>query len=94
MAATEEIVERAEALREAIRYHNERYFGEDEPEISGAEYDTLSGADCSLRGRAPGGRHPRFADAEPGRGLPADLVSVVRHHPSMLSLDNTLSRAS
>ena len=28
-------------LRELIRYHDERYYGHDEPEISDAEYDEL-----------------------------------------------------
>ena len=33
MAGPEEFVQRAEELRETIRYHDERYYGQDEPEI-------------------------------------------------------------
>ena len=32
---------RAEELRELLRYHNERYYNDDAPEISDFEYDTL-----------------------------------------------------
>ncbi|MFM7272484.1 MAG: DNA ligase LigA-related protein, partial [Gammaproteobacteria bacterium] len=32
---------RAEALREAIRHHNHRYYVLDEPEVPDAEYDRL-----------------------------------------------------
>ena len=33
--------ERVDELRATIRYHNERYYELDEPEISDAEYDAL-----------------------------------------------------
>ncbi|MBD0357911.1 MAG: hypothetical protein ICV34_01520, partial [Rubrobacter sp.] len=32
---------RIEELRELVRYHNRRYYVEDAPEISDAEYDAL-----------------------------------------------------
>ena len=33
---------RAEELAKLIRYHNERYYNEDSPEITDFEYDMLS----------------------------------------------------
>ena len=41
MAASKKVVARAAELRELISYHNDRYFGADEPEISDAEFDEL-----------------------------------------------------
>jgi len=35
------VVARVTELRELIAYHNDRYFGADEPEISDAEFDEL-----------------------------------------------------
>ena len=41
MAVPDEIAARVDALREQIRYHNERYYELDAPEITDAEYDAL-----------------------------------------------------
>ncbi|HEV2362080.1 MAG TPA: hypothetical protein VGS21_10290, partial [Acidimicrobiales bacterium] len=37
----DEVAARAEHLRGVIAYHNERYFLDDAPEISDADYDEL-----------------------------------------------------
>jgi hypothetical protein len=41
VARSKEVAARAAELRELIGYHNDRYFGSDDPEISDAEFDDL-----------------------------------------------------
>ena len=36
-----DIAQQAAALREALRYHNKKYYDEDAPEISDFEYDRM-----------------------------------------------------
>ena len=36
-----EIAQQVAALREALRYHNKKYYDEDAPEISDFEYDRM-----------------------------------------------------
>ena len=79
MAAPQEIVERAEELRETIRYHNERYFGQDEPEISDAEFDLLA-----RELRALEEEHPELVTEDsptqaPGAGTVPTPFSEVHH---------------
>jgi len=86
-----ESVERVEALRELIEYHNERYFVFDEPEIADAEFDALVRELRELEAE-----HPSLAVADsptlrPG-GQPASTFAPVRHRVPMLSLDNAFSR--
>jgi DNA ligase (NAD+) len=51
-----------EELRERVRYHNRRYYVEDAPEISDAEYDTLykelESLEANIRNSSPGLSHP------------------------------------
>ncbi len=92
MVVSKEIVERAETLRESIRYHNERYFGQDEPEVSDAEYDALVRELLALETE-----HPEIVTADsptqrPGVGTAPTPFSEVRHIQPMMSLDNAFSR--
>jgi DNA ligase (NAD+) len=78
---------RVEELRRKIRYHNDRYYRDDAPEISDAEYDSLF-RELTLLEEA----HPELADPEsPTRRVGAEPVEafgvVVRQVP-MLSLQN------
>ncbi|MBI5418742.1 MAG: NAD-dependent DNA ligase LigA [Deltaproteobacteria bacterium] len=78
---------RIEELRRLIRYHNERYYREDAPEISDAEYDALFRELQKLEEA-----HPEFFDPDsPTRRVGAEPVeafgTVVREIP-MLSLQN------
>ena len=57
--------ERIEALRERVRYHNRRYYIEDAPEISDAEYDTLYKELETLEGE-----HPELPRQRPQDGGP------------------------
>ncbi|MGA6993727.1 MAG: NAD-dependent DNA ligase LigA [Candidatus Deferrimicrobiaceae bacterium] len=78
---------RVEELRRTIRYHNDRYYRDDAPEISDAEYDSLFRELTRLEEA-----HPELADPEsPTRRVGAEPVEafgvVVRQSP-MLSLQN------
>jgi DNA ligase (NAD+) len=92
MAANKEIVERARVLRDQIRYHNDRYFGQDEPEISDAEYDALSRELVALEAEHPDIVTPDSPTQRPGAGSIPTPFSEVRHLQPMMSLDNAFSR--
>jgi len=81
---------RAAELAEQIRYHRERYFADDDPEISDAEFDALvreleeiEERDPALRAGSPLG--------EVGAPL-ATRFAPVRHEARMFSLDNAFDR--
>jgi DNA ligase (NAD+) len=81
---------RAEELRRLLRYHNDRYYRDDAPEITDAEYDALFRALQRLEEA-----HPELSDPEsPTRRVGAEPVAsfgtVVRDVP-MLSLQNAFS---
>ena len=81
---------RIEELRRLIRYHNDRYYREDAPEISDAEYDALF-----RELQAMEEAHPECFDPDsPTRRVGAEPVpafgTVVREYP-MLSLQNAFS---
>src|SRR6266850_2451116 len=82
---------RAAELRALIEYHNERYFGEDEPEISDAEYDGLMRELRELEAAHPALVTPDSPTQRPGGGASATFAPV-RHVSPMLSLDNAFSR--
>ncbi|HEU4949163.1 MAG TPA: hypothetical protein VFT11_00230, partial [Candidatus Deferrimicrobiaceae bacterium] len=81
---------RVEELRRLLRYHNDRYYRDDAPEISDAEYDALF-----LELRRLEEAHPELADPDsPTLRVGAEPVAafgtVVRDIP-MLSLQNAFS---
>jgi DNA ligase (NAD+) len=77
---------RAAELAEQIRYHRERYFADDDPEISDAEFDALVRDLEEIEERDPGLR----AGSPLGEvGAPlATRFAAVRHDVRMFSLDN------
>ncbi len=79
------------ALRDAIREHNYRYYVLDEPSIGDAEYDALM-----RRLRALEAEHPELItpDSPTQRvgSAPSEQFAKVRHPQSMLSLANALNR--
>ncbi len=87
MAAREDVRSRIEDLRERLRYHNRRYYIEDSPEISDAEYDSLYKELESLETE-----HPDLltSDSPTQRvgGEPLEEFEEVRHEVPMLSLSN------
>ncbi|MEO6469075.1 MAG: NAD-dependent DNA ligase LigA [Acidimicrobiia bacterium] len=92
MAAPPETVDRAAALRDLIRYHDERYYGHDEPEIADAEYDDLLNELRTIEAEYPELVANDSPTQRPGAaGIPTPF-SEVRHLQPMLSLDNAFSR--
>jgi len=84
--------DRAAELRELITYHNDRYFGADDPEISDAEFDELV---RELRQIETD--HPELKPAQslldvPGVGATTTFAPVTHRIP-MTSLDNAMDEA-
>ena len=81
---------RAEELRDLIDYHNRRYFVDDDPEITDAEFDALV-AELAAFER----EHPELVVADSPTqtvgGLASPLFAEVRHLTPMMSLDKTNS---
>ncbi len=82
-----DIRERIEGLRERVRYHNRRYYIEDAPEISDAEYDALYNELETLEGEHPELLTPDSPTQRVG-GEPIEGFVEVRHAVPMLSLAN------
>ena len=81
----------AELVR-LIDYHRERYYGDDSPEISDAEYDEFE-----RELRAIERDHPELAtDSSPSArvgGVTAETFSPVEHRVPMTSLDNAMDHS-
>src|SRR5579862_7420970 len=82
-----EAARRIEALREAIRHHEHRYYIQDDPEISDEEFDRLLHELEALEAA-----HPELVtpDSPTQRvaGRPVAGFDTVEHLVPMLSLDN------
>ena len=87
MAETLDIRDRIEELREQIRYHNRRYYVEDTPEISDAEYDALYNELENLEAENPELITPDSPTQRVG-AEPLEEFEQVRHAVPMLSLQN------
>src|SRR6195256_3716246 len=90
-ATPPDVAARAADLAAQIRYHRDRYYRDDEPEISDAEFDELV-----LELSALAEAHPKLdtADsplAEVG-APPSATFAPVQHIVPMLSLDNAFAR--
>lgn len=82
--------DRVDALRDRIRYHEERYYVLDDPEISDAEFDQLM---AELRQLETANPALVTADSPTQRvgGRPVEGFATVSHSQPMLSLDNAYS---
>ena len=81
---------RADELRGLIEYHTRKYFVDDDPEITDAEFDALVKELTAIERD-----HPEIATAESpthkvGGGV-SPLFTEVRHRTPMMSLDKTTS---
>ncbi len=74
-----------EQLREAIRYHNYRYYVLDDPVVSDAEYDELIDKLKTLEEQFPELQSPDSPTQQVG-GEPRDELGLVDHPSPMLSL--------
>jgi DNA ligase (NAD+) len=83
--SAEEAKEAVDTLREAIRYHNYRYYVLDDPVISDAEYDALMQDLEDLESRFPELQSPDSPTQQVG-GEPRDELGLVDHPLPMLSL--------
>jgi DNA ligase (NAD+) len=81
---------RAAELRDQIEYHNQRYYLDDEPEVTDAEFDALVAELTAIERE-----HPELAGVDSPTatvwGAPSPLFSEVRHITPMMSLDKTTS---
>jgi DNA ligase (NAD+) len=89
---TMDIKQEIESLREQLKYHNDRYYNQDDPEISDYEYDQLS-----LRLRKLEQENPRYATPESptrkvGGTAKREAGVLVRHNVPMLSLQDVFQK--
>jgi DNA ligase (NAD+) len=87
-----DVVARADELAAQIRHHRERYYRDDDPEVSDAEFD-----DLVRELQALAAAHPELDTAESPLeevgAAPSATFAPVRHVVAMLSLDNAFDRA-
>src|SRR5919199_448238 len=86
-----DVVYELNALRDALREHNYRYYVLDEPSISDAEYDALMRRLRELESEHPELVTPDSPTQRVG-SAPSEQFAKVRHPQPMLSLANALSR--
>jgi len=81
---------RAAELRAQIAYHNQRYYGQDAPEISDADYDSLMRELAALEKAHPELAAPDSPTQRVG-AAPSGRFAKVRHAVPMLSLGNAFN---
>src|SRR3954454_16350606 len=90
-AIPSDVAARADELANQIRYHRDRYYRDDEPEISDAEFDDLVRELAALSEQYPQLEQGDSPLAEVG-APPSATFAPVRHVVPMLSLDNAFQR--
>ena len=85
-----EIEARVKELRELVRYHRERYYQDDAPEVSDAEFDDLYRELEALETEFPELVTPDSPTQQVG-AAPATTFAEVQHVLPMLSLDNAFN---
>ncbi|MGM0419718.1 MAG: NAD-dependent DNA ligase LigA [Bacillota bacterium] len=86
----EEARDKIQELREEIRYHEKKYYVEDNPVISDSEYDELMNQLIELENEFPELKTENSPSARVG-GTPLDSFDKVKHSQQVLSLDNAFS---
>ncbi len=90
MADRDALIQRLEALRDQIRFHQQQYFVNDQPTISDAEYDALFRELKALEAEHPEQVTPDSPTQRVG-GAVAEGFASVEHAAPMLSLDNAMN---
>jgi DNA ligase (NAD+) len=91
MPEKEKASERIEFLRKEIRFHDRKYYVENNPEISDYEYDQRLKELEALEKQYPDLVTPDSPTQRVG-GEPSQEFATVRHRIAMISLDNTYSQ--
>ena len=87
---TDDVASRADELRELIEYHARKYYLDDEPEISDADFDALVDELTAIEEAHPELRREDSYTARVG-GVVSELFAPVVHRTQMMSLDKTTS---
>ncbi len=87
-----DIKQKIEKLREQLKYHNDRYYNQDDPEISDYDYDQLS-----LQLRKLEQEHPEYINTDSptqkvGGAAKREAGVLVRHNVPMLSLQDAFEK--
>ena len=87
-----EIQEKIEALRKEIEYHIERYYNQDDPEITDYEYDQKMNELKRLERDHPEYVTPDSPTQKVGGSAKREAGVLVEHHVPMLSLQDVFDR--
>ena len=87
----ERVEDRIAELIERIRYHDQRYYAEDAPEIPDADYDQFKRELVELEAAHPELVRPDSPTQTVGAD-PSTLFAPVEHRVPMMSLDNAFDR--
>lgn len=87
------MADRIVALRDQVEHHNRRYYEQDDPEISDAEYDTLFRELKALEEANPNLLSGSSPVTRVGGAATGDFAKV-RHVQPMLSIDNAMDAKS
>lgn len=87
-----EALSELERLAQDIADHDRRYFSQDEPTISDAEYDALKVRNAAIEARFPDIVRPDSPSHRVG-SAPSERFGKVKHGVPMLSLDNAFDEA-
>ena len=86
---TQSIENRIEELRDKLRYHEHKYYVENQPDLSDEEFDSMMKQLEALEAEAPELITPDSPTQRVGGAV--GFGERVQHYGSMLSLDNTFS---
>ncbi len=81
-----------ENLREQVRYHNDRYYNQDDPEITDYEYDQLSLRLRKLEQENPGLASSDSPTQKIGGAAKREAGILVKHNVPMLSLQDVFQK--